>query len=568
MRRRACFHVFSVVRFFEKCLDALAQVHSAGVIHGDLSPENIFVVTSDQLREDGVLPDSFSVCLVDFESARRLDGAENQIGRSLLAKAPYMAPELVKGGTLTPQSDLYSLGIFLYEMVAGSRPYAARTVEDILCLRQGVVPPLPLTLGVPQLLEEFMQSLTTIDVGNRIKTAVDALTEIRKFLEFHSSLSKPPRILRTLESRPAEAREEGDYVEGRPVRESACYTSWLPLLRAERGLRRDLLSTSYRQPSASRCMRLEIKSDASAMFAKKAPDSGRRQEISTYLKVQLPKVGTQEQFVDFSIFAPEAVSHGFPFLLDVWAYLPVQRDEMVRRAAKGHRHVEVGSRGSIDLPWQTKLTMCLTLDSFEIENPTETFNWCGTVSNVSFMIRSSQDLPARHYPGEIKILDGGLLITRLFFEVVVIGADAGLPKQAAQEITKTVQRVHSAFASYSTKDRQQVIQRAQGIAAVGVDLFLDVVSLRAGQRWEEELLKAIASRDVFYLFWSRNAKASKYVDREWRLALQRRGIAYIHPIPLDDPQIVPPPRELSALHFNDVFLAYLHSSVKDNSVNP
>jgi hypothetical protein len=99
------------------------------------------------------------------------------------------------------------------------------------------------------------------------------------------------------------------------------------------------------------------------------------------------------------------------------------------------------------------------------------------------------------------------------------------------------------------------------MAALGVDVFLDVVSLRAGQRWEQEIRKAIDGRDIFYLFWSGKAKSSHHVEMEWRYALEQRGIEFIHPVPLEDPRSVPPPEELSGLHFNDIFLAYLQASV-------
>ena len=60
-----------------------------------------------------------------------------------------------------------------------------------------------------------------------------------------------------------------------------------------------------------------------------------------------------------------------------------------------------------------------------------------------------------------------------------------------------------------------------------------------------------------YLFWSRAARASKWVDLEWRIALDRNGLGRIDPVPLESPDLAPPPSELAALHFNDWMLAYL-----------
>ena len=78
-------------------------------------------------------------------------------------------------------------------------------------------------------------------------------------------------------------------------------------------------------------------------------------------------------------------------------------------------------------------------------------------------------------------------------------------------------------------------------------------------------MRAIESADVFYLFWSRFAKASEHVEREWRAALDKKGLAFIHPIPLEDPRKAQPPDELSSLHFNDIYLAILKTSTPSDS---
>jgi hypothetical protein len=94
-------------------------------------------------------------------------------------------------------------------------------------------------------------------------------------------------------------------------------------------------------------------------------------------------------------------------------------------------------------------------------------------------------------------------------------------------------------------------------AAPEMEIFLDVLSLRSGQDWEAELSKVIPKSDVFYLFWSENAQRSEWVEREWRFALDAKGIGFIDPVPLADPEEVPPPPDLAALHFNDGLLPFI-----------
>ena len=579
MQRQARFHILSAVRLIEKCLEILVQIHSEGVVHGDLSPENLMVVTDAELRQDGILPESFSLNLVDFESAKRSDGTENRLGLPVIGKAPYMAPELVKDSAPTPQSDLYALGILFYEMLVGHRPYTARTVEDIGGLKPDSVPPIPRALGIPQLLECFLHGLIAYEKKKRFQTAVEALAELRKMLELHKCLNLPVSEPFWLGTHDFEPREEGEYVETRAQTISDPY---LPKGTGAESHREKLNGHSDSAGAVSATpdgRRTVAGSDVQSLrvwdvesginSCSDRLDNERvllksetclRPDLTTDMTIPFPE-STERQLVDFSVHAPEFVASGSTFLLDIWAYLPVQRQEMLERASRLNRQVEVGSRSNIVLPWQVELSLNLKLEQFEIENPIESFYWQGTVSNVSFSIRAPQCEISQVFPGQVQVLNGGMLITRLFFEISVTSKERDIANAKGREVAKRERRVRTAFASYSSHERVQVIQRVQGMAALGVDVFLDVVSLRAGQRWEQEIRKAIDGRDIFYLFWSGKAKSSHHVEMEWRYALEQRGIEFIHPVPLEDPRSVPPPEELSGLHFNDIFLAYLQASV-------
>jgi hypothetical protein len=142
---------------------------------------------------------------------------------------------------------------------------------------------------------------------------------------------------------------------------------------------------------------------------------------------------------------------------------------------------------------------------------------------------------------------------------VVFDVEVGPAVGEARSLGVRQEQVRSAFASYASPDRPEVLRRVQGLAAAGVEVFMDVLSLRAGQDWERQLVDNIRRRDVFYLFWSPAARASEWVNREWRYALQEKGLQYIHPVPLADPREAPPPPELASKHFNDLILAALKS---------
>jgi hypothetical protein len=131
-------------------------------------------------------------------------------------------------------------------------------------------------------------------------------------------------------------------------------------------------------------------------------------------------------------------------------------------------------------------------------------------------------------------------------------------RRPPEDITVAVTRIRSAFASYASQDRSRVVARIQGMQKVLPDLevFLDVLSLRSGERWKERLEKEILARDVLFLFWSPAAMSSEYVEWEWRQALALRGLEFIDPIPLESPEKAPPPDELKGKHFRDWTLAF------------
>ena len=91
-------------------------MHAAGVIHRDLKPENVLLNLSD--------PGNPQVRLSDFGIARLTFGPSLTRLTGLIGTPEYMAPELAEHDHGTPASDLYSMGIILYELLAGTTPFA------------------------------------------------------------------------------------------------------------------------------------------------------------------------------------------------------------------------------------------------------------------------------------------------------------------------------------------------------------------------------------------------------------------------------------------------------------
>jgi serine/threonine protein kinase len=118
------------IDYLRRIASALSVIHQAGILHRDLKPPNIM------LREDG------QVVLIDFGLAKNLGSATRSTAAGTLRGSPYyMSPEQAQGQELDVRSDLYSLGVILYEMLTGSKPYVGVTAVEVL--QQHVNAPVP-----------------------------------------------------------------------------------------------------------------------------------------------------------------------------------------------------------------------------------------------------------------------------------------------------------------------------------------------------------------------------------------------------------------------------------------
>jgi hypothetical protein len=252
--------------------------------------------------------------------------------------------------------------------------------------------------------------------------------------------------------------------------------------------------------------------------------------------------------VHFSAYAPPAVTPGMRFLLSIWAYLEKDRKKARKRASQGGRYREAGYKAPVKLTRGSEVTVYLEIPGFEVASPADTLAWEGEIGNCSFTVGAPEGLATGRYPGTALLLVAGVQVGRLGFELEV-GAQA----RGEAELQATLERVRTMFASYSTEDRIEVLRFKQGAEAAGVDVFVDVLSMRTGEDWAQRLEREVTSRDRFCLFWSKNASRSEWVEKEWRAAYSAKGVSYIHPVPLADPRDVPPPPELgNCKHFNDV----------------
>lgn len=259
--------------------------------------------------------------------------------------------------------------------------------------------------------------------------------------------------------------------------------------------------------------------------------------------------------VQFSVTTPRILVAGQSFVLDVWAYLKRDLAVVIERAreAQSGREARVRIKGPVPIVRQTVMHLALQVPDFGIDNLEDTIYWTGDIGNATFPVNVPDHAMKGSYLGKVSFFVSGLLIAKVDFEMEV-----GTKQQEADDVTVCEVRPKTAFASYATEDRDEVLARIQGMLKVlpELDIFLDVASLRSGEKWADRLEQEIQCRDIFYLFWSLAASRSQWVEKEWQTALTTKGLEYISPVPLVLPNKVPPPHELASLHFGEWTLAY------------
>lgn len=166
LRRQGPLTDLQAVFVAKKLLSALSYAHGQGVIHQDIKPGNIFIGRQGMVK------------LVDFGIAAAA-GAGGKTGGMQFGTLAYMSPEQLSGRPIDARTDLYSLGIVLYEMLAGTPPFRATSPLE-LRHQQMVQPPPPLPESVPLWLQEVIEKALEKDPNARYQSAEEMLQALEK----------------------------------------------------------------------------------------------------------------------------------------------------------------------------------------------------------------------------------------------------------------------------------------------------------------------------------------------------------------------------------------------------
>ena len=162
-----------VVRYGMQVADALAHAHKYGVIHRDLKSTNVIVTPEGRVK------------VLDFGLATRLREAELQEAVSAITESgvvgtlPYLAPELLRGQSADGRTDIWALGVLLYEMLRGTHPFYGRTAFELssAILRD---PPISLSTNVSSGLGAIVLRCLEKSPGDRYQQASDVYADLQR----------------------------------------------------------------------------------------------------------------------------------------------------------------------------------------------------------------------------------------------------------------------------------------------------------------------------------------------------------------------------------------------------
>ena len=176
LERERQLPIDDATRIFQEVASALAHAHKRGVVHRDIKPQNV-LIDSETGR----------ALVTDFGIARTAEGGSLTATGMVVGTPAYLSPEQVTGEPSDHRSDIYALGVMMYEMLAGQPPFTGATPTAVL-MKRLAGPPEPLRKlrpDVPELLEDLVDACLMTDPNERLGNAGD----IVRALSGHSPVS-------------------------------------------------------------------------------------------------------------------------------------------------------------------------------------------------------------------------------------------------------------------------------------------------------------------------------------------------------------------------------------------
>ena len=170
MEKKGVLNWKETLHFAIQIAKALEHAHSRGVVHRDIKPHNVMVLKNGAVK------------VADFGIARMMSEG-NTLTKEALGSVHYISPEQAKGGRVDSRSDIYSLGVVMYEMMAGRPPYEGESPVSVAIqhINGGAVAPSTLNPNIPRGMEQIILRAMAHEIENRYVSATQMLTDMDEF---------------------------------------------------------------------------------------------------------------------------------------------------------------------------------------------------------------------------------------------------------------------------------------------------------------------------------------------------------------------------------------------------
>ncbi len=549
----------TALRLTQELCITLQECRKAGVAHLDIQPGNLFVDASG------------SAILGDFSSALPME----EVGQlhHVRGTPAYLAPEVANQAQYSEASEVYALGMVLYSLLHdGQIPFASSGSVKAATERRLSGEPFQLSSALPPDVALCLKSVFAFDPGRRCPTLHDFQLQLEELLEDCQEIQLPAGFQTSNEPRHSSSWDYSMNTScivppkfSRPDSESCsnpCATTEDFRQRAwstTRSLSTSLEADSYGAsitlcgtvpPPAVPFLPME------SVFSPGVPPMN-ADDYASSVALCLTAAPSPEpepdpirvDQVQFSAVAPQSAIKGEYTLVQLYMYEQAFRSAVEEALQMGDGPMQEKKSGLFKVEDQTRVRVVLSSTDVQIPDDTLEEVWSGGYLCFDFAFEIPMDFAKRQILLKATVYFNGIPATRLLLPLKT----QSLREQKLEMIREDVL---SAFISYASQDRNRVAGLVQGMRKVRPEMkiFFDINSLRSGENWEAALYSQIEGSDTLFLCWSVNAKASAWVDREWRYALAQKGLEAIEPVPLDPPELCPPPPELSSKHFNDGLL--------------
>ena len=165
------FPVSRILRILEQTCSALQFAHERNIVHRDIKPANLMLTADDTVK------------VTDFGTAKILQFGTVQQTTHVMGTPSYMSPEQVKGRPIDGRTDIFSLGVVLYEMLTGEKPFPGQSITTVIykIVNEEPIPPRQLNPSIHPGLNEIVMRALTKDPDERYQSCHEMLEDLRNY---------------------------------------------------------------------------------------------------------------------------------------------------------------------------------------------------------------------------------------------------------------------------------------------------------------------------------------------------------------------------------------------------